>query len=164
MPLVYVLLSNKRQQTYDELFKELLELETNINPTDVTIDFEKAAINAIKDNFPLADIHGCHFHFSQNIWRHIQSIGLQKRYNEDEDFALQLRLLIALAFVPEDDVTKAYDELISTEFYASNDDQIEKLLDYVQLTYIRAFDRKGNVKEPLFPIKLWNVYEAVLSG
>lgn len=164
MPLVYVLLTNKMQETYKEVLKILVGFEKDINPTDVTIDFEMAAINAIRAVFPLTDVHGCHFHWSQNLWRHIQNIGLQTRYNENEDFALNIRLLLALAFVPEDSVMDAYEELTATEFFASGDEKIESLLDYFQMTYMYAFDRKGNKKEPLYSIKLWNVYETVLAG
>lgn len=164
VPLVYVLLSDKMEKSYHEVLHTLLALEPAINPTDVMVDFELAAINAIRGNFPLAEVHGCHFHFSQSIWRHIQGVGLQTKYNDDEDFALQLRHLIALAFVPEDSVLQAYEELMETEFFKSGDEKIDALLEYFQSTYIYRFDRKGVKKDPMFPIKLWNVYENVLSG
>ena len=38
-------------------------------------DFEKAAINAFEDKF-VAVISGCFFHFSQNVYKNIQSEGL----------------------------------------------------------------------------------------
>ncbi|XP_055306982.1 uncharacterized protein LOC129571240 [Sitodiplosis mosellana] len=164
VPLVYMLLTNKKQETYEDALKVLCELEPTLNPTDFMIDFEMGAINAIRANFPESEIHGCHFHFTQNIWRHIQLVGLQKAYNEDDDVALNLRHLIALAFVPEHSVEAAYEELIETEFFKAGDPKIDELLDYFQATYIYAFDRKGGKKAPLFEIKLWNVYETVLSG
>ena len=47
---------------------------------------------------PNVEIKGCFFHLSSNIWKHIQSAGLQERYIEDPDFTLHLRMLAALAF------------------------------------------------------------------
>lgn len=159
-----MLLTNKKEETYVEALKVLLEAQPTLNPTDYMVDFERAAMNAIHEVFPDSEIHGCHFHFTQNVWRHIQQVGLQKKYNEDADFALNLRLLIALAFVPIDSVAEAYTELLETEFFKQGDPKVEELLDYFQSTYIYALDRKGNKKEPMFSIKLWNVYESVLSG
>ena len=58
---------------------------------------------------------GCFFHFSQAIFRKIQSLGLQVRYKDDEDFAHTVRMLTALAFVPEPDVIIAF-EAVSEDF------------------------------------------------
>lgn len=164
---MYVLAPGKKEQTYDDILRVLLELEPQINPTDVMTDFELAAINALKDRFPLAELHGCHFHHSQNFWRHVQAVGLQTVYNENADFAFQLRLLMALAYVPVDSVVEAYEELVSTPFFAEpneHKDAIESLLTYFQKTYIYDFDRFGKKKPPLFPVNLWNVFELTLSG
>lgn len=53
MPVVYVLATNEKQETYEEILNVLLRCEADINPTDSMVDFEMAAINAIKKNFPL---------------------------------------------------------------------------------------------------------------
>ena len=58
---------------------------------------------------------GCFFHFSQAIFRKIQSLGLQVRYNDDEDFTHKVRMLAALVFVPEPDVIIAF-EAVSEDF------------------------------------------------
>lgn len=167
MPLVYILASGKREEDYNSIFRAILNLEPAINPTDIVTDFEMAAINAVRTNFPLAEPHGCFFHFSQNIWRHIQKVGLQSIHNEDAEFAFQLRLLIALAFLPSGSIVEAYEELVATEFYDGpneHKDAIEQLLTYFQKTYVFAFDRLGKRMAPLFPPELWSVYNVMLSG
>lgn len=131
-----------------------------------------AAINAIKRHFPLSKVHGCFFHFSQNVWSHVQSVGLQSIYTSDVDFALQIRMMIALAFVPPENVVDAYEELMATDFFSDNGlpqyeqfaTNIEMLVTYFQSTYLYAFDRKGIRKLPMFPVELWNVYENTLGG
>ncbi|XP_055308641.1 uncharacterized protein LOC129572655 [Sitodiplosis mosellana] len=167
VPLVYVLTSDKKEETYNAILRALLDIEPKINPTDFMTDFEKGAMNAVQRNFPMAEVHGCFFHFTQNIWRHIQLVGLQTVYNDNADFAFQFRLIIALAFLPTDCVSDAYDELITTEFFNGpnvHKDAIEELLTYFQSTYVYDFDRFGKKKPPLFPPALWNVYGLILSG
>jgi hypothetical protein len=60
-------------------------------------DFEKAAVNVFTEEFPNSRLQGCFFHFSQAIYRHVQSAGLQASYAANTEFAL---MLPALAFVP----------------------------------------------------------------
>jgi len=41
------------------------------------------------------------FYFGKYIWHKVQSTGLQKKYEEDSTFALQVKQLFGLAFVPD---------------------------------------------------------------
>lgn len=164
-----MLTCDRKGTTYDQIFEQLLKLEPELNPTDITLDFEMGAIKSLTKHFPNAEIHGCFFHLTQSVWRHIQSIGLQIPYTNDEDFAFEIRLLISLAFVPEANVIEAYEQLIVTSFYSEDSDneykeQIQVLLTYFQSTYLFGIDRVGKRKAPLFQIKLWNVYELTLTG
>jgi len=72
------------------------------------MDYEKAAMNAAKCEFPNVVINGCLFHISQCRWRHVQGIGLSKQYKEDSEFDLHVRMLPALAFVPQEDVIELF--------------------------------------------------------
>ena len=74
---------------------------------------------------------GCFFHFSQAIFRKIQSLGLQVRYKDDEDLAHKVRMLAALAFVPEPDVIIAF-EAVSEDFPLDG----QAVIDYFEDTYI----------------------------
>ena len=68
-------------------------------------------MNAYATVFAGANVQGCLYHLSQNIYRHVQSLGLQERYQSDAEFALQVRLVAALAFVPVADVVNSFKEL-----------------------------------------------------
>ncbi|KAL4126674.1 hypothetical protein QTP88_010883 [Uroleucon formosanum] len=60
---------------------------------------------------------GLFFHLCQSIWRHIELNGLQSNYSNDSDYALNLRKLAALAYIPENDVVSAYKTLLESQFY-----------------------------------------------
>ena len=57
---------------------------------------------------------GC-FLLQSSHFKKIQPLGLQVRYEDDEDFAHKVRMLAALAFVPEPDVINAF-EAVSEDF------------------------------------------------
>ena len=59
--LVYCLMRNKTKEKYEELFAALKNLNAMLDPHEVTIDFEIAAIEALKSSFPNANIKGCFF-------------------------------------------------------------------------------------------------------
>lgn len=81
VPLIWTLTTDKSQETYEDIFTKLLSLQPLLNPTDVTVDFEMATMNAIKKFWPMAEIHGCHFHLGKNpgvIYINICTININK--------------------------------------------------------------------------------------
>ena len=81
---------------------------------------------------------GCLFHFGQCVWRHVQDNGLAKKYQEDDDFRSNIKKLIALAYLPLDDIIKGFD-LVAAEF----DDDADDFLDYFEKTWIGEPKRRG---------------------
>ena len=46
------------------------------------------------------------------IWKHVQSLGMQDRYNDEQEFALHFRIISAVAFLPaKNDVINGFDDL-----------------------------------------------------
>ncbi|KII64653.1 hypothetical protein RF11_10402 [Thelohanellus kitauei] len=69
------------------------------------MNVKQASISALRTVYPSSSIRGCYFHFSQCVWRKIQENSeILNQYLNDALFALNLRQLIALAFVPQTDV------------------------------------------------------------
>jgi len=64
---VYILLPDKKEQTYIIMFQALNSLKSDLCPKSFMADFEKAAMNSIKNQFPITEIHSCFFHFSQAV-------------------------------------------------------------------------------------------------
>jgi len=61
---------------YERLFSMVKTHIPNFNPESFTLDFEISTIQSITQIFPSAKIHGCNFHFNQELWRKIQNIAI----------------------------------------------------------------------------------------
>ncbi|ODM87485.1 FLYWCH-type zinc finger-containing protein 1 [Orchesella cincta] len=163
IPTVYALLPNRQQSTYVRLLTALKDLAPNLNPVSITTDFEKAAKNAFEIVFPNAMQNGCLFHFGQCFWRKIQSMpDVSKNYVSDPDYALKIKCLTALAFVPPHGVKEALEVLITDNFYSSSTD-IESLVDYVEDTWVGT-NRRGKERQPRFAIEEWNCFHRVAEN
>ena len=157
IPCVYALMPNKQQSTYEELFRELLVINPTLHPIDFLIDYEQAARRAIEETFPDATVKGCFYHLSQNVYRKVQIEGLQQLYQTDHDFSLKIRMIPALAFVPQHDVINAFE--ILQEHLPSEADPI---IDYFEDVYVGRV-RRNRRGSPSFPISMWNMYDRVLE-
>ena len=70
VPGVYVLMADKRQESYNAVFSTLRDAlpdEQRAGPVYYSVDFELAAANALKEVFPRAKEAFCFFHFSQSL-------------------------------------------------------------------------------------------------
>lgn len=164
LPLVYMLAPNKSENTYNVFLKQLRKLQKSLKPKWIMVDFELAFVNAFKSHFAETEIHGCLFHFGQCLWRNVQQSNLQVRYNTDIEFAVNVRKLMALAFVPEDHVIDAYNDLIQSDYYDDHEQELSPIVDYFEVTWLGKVSRSGRKRsEPHFPIKMWNCYMSILE-
>jgi hypothetical protein len=165
IPSVFILMTNKSEETYKRAFEALKNLQNNLKPLTIMTDFEFSAINAFKYSFPGIFNRGCFFHFTQNLWRKIQKIPeLQAKYLENSDFAMNMRKIPALAFVPIDDIIFAFEELIEMKFFIENSNLLEKFIEYFEDNYIGRIQLRNRRKTPKFPHYLWNCYNSVING
>ncbi|CAF3392651.1 unnamed protein product [Rotaria socialis] len=152
IPVVYILLTGKKQRLYKEMFQQIKNLIPNFDPPNIMIDYERATINEIKKQFPSSNVSVCFFHLCQNVYRAVIRFGLKALYSEDEDFAKQIRSLPTLALLPAPDVIPTFDE-IKAQFPAEG----EPVLKYFGEYYIGV---KGRLSRPRkaakFDILLWN--------
>lgn len=165
IPTVFILMSDRSTTSYVRVFTELKRLQPALDPKTVMTDFEQAAILAWTTVFPNATQRGCFFHLSQCLWRHLQQTpGLQQRYTTDAEFALAIRQLAALAFVPPNDVSSAFDDLMETHFYQIHSTILRPLVNYFEDTWIGRPGRRGRGRNaPMFSHALWNCYDASLD-
>ena len=90
----------------------------------------------------------------QNVFKHLQSEGLQEMYRTDGELecALWARQLPALAFVPVGDVVD-YFEVLEQEAH----EPLQPVLEYFEKYYIATLRTNGQRRTPMFPPVLWNV-------
>jgi hypothetical protein len=95
------------------MFTSIKEQMQNLNftlpPSIVLIDFEIALRQSVQLQFPIAYIKGCYFHFTQCLYRWIQTHGLAIDYRESTS---NIRTFVsncaALAFLPPANVRLAF--------------------------------------------------------
>ena len=71
----------------------------------------------------------------------MNEIGLKTEYETDDEVCSYVRCLPALAFVPPDDVMKAFELL--DESQPTTVDQLDELTTFFEHTYIRGRRRRG---------------------
>ena len=133
--------------------------DTPPNPASVMTDFEKAAMNAFEFCFPDAEITGCYFHLGQSAWRRVQGLGLSVKYLEDPAFALRVRRLLALAFVPPNEIHQYMALTLADE--VSKGDGLLQFVKYFQDTYVGQRVNDEIIIPGLFPHQQWNMYHRV---
>lgn len=156
--------------TYLQLFNELISRRPNIQPLNIIIDFEMAAIKAARQVWPNAKIQGCHFHLKKNMVHNLGQHGLKKRYEEDIQFAHEIKMLMSLGFLPVDEVITAFEymerncKLIGSNAQKKNADVKRYVTDYFANHYIGKIKRDGRRGKPRFELELWNVFDNTLNG
>ena len=75
----------------------------------------------------------------------------------DEEFALTIRMLAALAFVPPNDVIDSFDTLAD---YSRNGywQGLDDMLDYFEDNYFGRFRHNTPRRRPMFNIETWNMF------
>jgi hypothetical protein len=100
---------------------------------------EPELLAGFKKAFPNCKHYGCHFHYNQCLRKHSQKYHLNFEYLKDESVHKWIRLFSILPFVPNDQVTKAYNLIINhkpkfvEQTTATN---IKLFADYVKDTWI----------------------------
>ena len=132
----------------------------NSQPHYLFVDFEQAAINSFNSIWTLTLVKGCFSHLSQSVFKKLQSLlGLQSEYHNDSEFALIMRMLPALAFVPPELVSWSFQQLVM--IFPEN---ASPLCRYFEENYIGLLSLNGERNSPLFSISLWNNFHLVPQG
>ena len=85
-PCLFILTADRTKATYKRVLQQLklsaAQHQYELKPTQFMSDFEQGAIGAFTEEFPGVNLKGCHFHFTQAIWRRIQELDLATAYKE----------------------------------------------------------------------------------
>ena len=132
VPAIYVFMSGKRKVDYSAVFAAVKNLLPENEAEQVVLDFEAAMWGGIREVLPEKSIKGCVFHWTQAVFRHVQSLGLQQAYHRDHGTRTFVCKLMALAFVPEEYILRLFLHLSST----AQDEQLSALASYVYDTWV----------------------------
>ena len=150
VPLAFVLMSSRRFADYRSVLTVVTEKIRSaghqLAVECVVSDFEAAVWKAVDHVLPQADMRGCAFHWGQAVWRHIQALGYQTAYMNDEPFHSYCRQLLALPCLPSDEIDGMLTEL---EAEGTTDAQ-RQLCSYVRKTWVES---------TVWPPASWSVYQ-----
>jgi len=139
--LMYLLLPNKRRETYEEVLRLVSESAQRIgkvfNPMKFLLDYEEAMILSLRSRFPAASVKGCLFHYTQAIWRNCQAIGLASHYSTSQSVRNYVKSLMALPFVPTDQLEQALN--ILRQGLPPSDHPSRPLLDRLEQYFYRTW-------------------------
>ena len=126
-------MSRRRKRDYKKVLKKIKSLVDSPRVSEFMVDFEAAMWSSLRKVFPDAKVIGCSFHWSQAVWRKIQSLGLAASYYQREGTHMFLRKVFALPLLPAAHIQPAYDDL---HVRAKATALILPLMDYIQSTWV----------------------------
>ena len=113
-------------------------------------------------------IDGCFFHFCQALMRHVNDLGLKKRYerfhvniNGIRTYSwTRIRRLMILAFVHPEDVITAFHTVLDA---IPEDLDIDAFLNYFQATWIEGMSTVRRNGRAMYPPAVWNIHSRTLQ-
>lgn len=122
-----------------------------------TVDFEGGAISAFRDSIGFVELHGCHFHFCQAIFRHLTVLGLKREYMDSRfsGFSIFVRSVFALAFLPMERIRETFEALLvrlDEDYEDAGRESPQGLVEFI--VYIHRTWLGDN---PKYSKELWNV-------
>ena len=155
-PVAYFLLPDKTGRTYARMWRALAEIAPNVQPARMLLDFEIQAMDTFRRQYPDVRLSGCHFHFSRSIIRKLAELGLKRMYETDNNFAVSIKMFIALAFAPKCDVEDRLGELMD-DFAPGQ--PYDDFLSYFTHTYVAGPAAGNRRRPPRFKVELWNHFD-----
>ncbi len=135
-PFLYFLLPDKQGTTYSQMFKIVTDLLPNSCPGHIWLDFELAAHNGFRKNFPRVSIScSFFFHLRHSVLWQVGALGLMMKHEEDLEVQVNVCSLTSVAFVPPADSAEIFDDLVD-EF--PDEQEFNDLISYFKFTYIEG--------------------------
>ncbi|CAK5025603.1 unnamed protein product [Meloidogyne enterolobii] len=160
LPVLYCLLSNKSQATYERMWVLIRNFWPDFEPNSISMDYEAAAINSIRAIFPMCEIRGCLYHLTHNLKKKLAEEGLTQRYRTDAEFAVMCRMITAVAFLPIQDISIGVMALDS----GFMPHELDPIIDWFVINYTGRLRINGTRTEARFPPDIWSVYHRTLDG
>lgn len=145
LPLAFVLMSRKTEEDYVAVLQALVDRLEETSVEEFMVDYEVGAWLAIRRVFPTVAIKGCIFHWTQAVWRHVQSLGLARAYKDQQAVHNYIRQLLSLPFLPAQQIPETFHHLRGR----ATTPQLRDLMDYIDRQWFR---------HRVFRVQDWSVF------
>ena len=137
-PIFQAIMSGKSRQLYDVVYARLRDvLPESVNPEMIMTDYEIALQGGLSQIFPNAEVVGCWFHYSQNVFKKLANVGLKNAFIENDIFKIWIKLVMALPLLPKEHIVPTWNELKHQPIPRLLSSQpLRKLKSYIQKTWI----------------------------
>ena len=167
LPAVYSCLPNKDHTTYVKMWHIIHSSLPSIDHIQsFHIDLEIAIYNAFREVFgDLIQMNACYFHFRKCIREQLQKKGCIVEHNESESFQQLVSYMLTVVFVPVEDITKIWTEVIEPKFVEVEDELSEEageFYSYFENTYVGRQVRGRRQKSRYCPY-FWNQFNNALK-
>jgi hypothetical protein len=159
--LVHCFMEKMDTASYKFIF-EFIKSKVRMQPQNIIVDYEIAPINIISTTFFETRVNGCFFHLTQTFWRRIQKDGYSKIYKENCKFNLDIKMIIALCFVPDYCVEKDFCILLEYFLNTNTDKYVVDFLFWFENNYIC---NNSYIKIDKLGVKyfIWSFFSNVVS-
>ncbi len=145
IPIFHILMTSKKEDSYFHAIQNIISAcQWRLEAKSVTVDFEKALMKAVMQQFRDTPINGCLFHFKQALKRKLKDIAMPKEKISE--------LLCKLNILTQ--ISKSEIELKGIQYIRSeiNESGLETKYNEFWRYFIDTWMK-------LFPPNLWNVSE-----
>ncbi|XP_033746946.1 uncharacterized protein LOC117332171 [Pecten maximus] len=149
-PLVFVLMSCRRKSDYVRVLTAIRDRLGDCQVEQCMLDFEQAAWQAIREVLPGVTLRGCIFHLTQELWRHIQELGLSRTYRERGATHNFIWMILALPFLPSHQIRPTFDAF-RARCPAEPGHPLSQFVEYVRSQWIDS---------ATFPPTTWSAFES----
>ena len=173
-PLIYVIMSHRTEEIYTKVFKFIKDVILPANncfhsPINVTVDFEMAIRNAVKNVWPEINVFGCNFHFCQALRRKARSMDyLLERIENSPKHAEILMMFMRSSLLPLNMINDGIDAI---KTFIGKDEELaqnfETFIEYFDFTWLgryppehwcvsgQRFRTNNHIEGYNFKIKQW---------
>ena len=145
-------------ETYLKFFKMMTD---HIKPPiTLNCDFEKAIHLAAHKAFENCLIYGCFFHLSQNWYKRLGKLSLNKYFFSDTQVRLAFKMCQSLAYLPVSEVTLGFEDILEK---FSSYEILKPFFVYLEKNYIGKKNKHNKRINSRFPIVTWNLHVRVLE-
>ena len=162
VPIIFCLLPNKRSTTYNIMLETLKRCVMKGSETFL-IDFKMGVKTEFEAQLPKTVINGCYFHLVYNILKHVEKKSGQVDLRTNIKFSIAISHVKALAFLPSDQVTAAYETIVRPMLLNSlvDKEMAISICNYLEYIYMGKRRTRKNITAPLFSPSMWSHHQTV---